>query len=458
MIRTELLRTVIGTEQDIFAVRQRGREVAAAVGLEGQDQIRVATSLSEVGRQMFARLGRTVVVFEVDSGDGGSLLISATAGTAADRRTADEVATEIAVARGLMETWAIEHEEGWVRVTMGRRLPATVRLGEADLDELRLHLARLAPNRPVEEFVLQNQQLMTTLEQVQAHRDQLLAVNSELEETNRGVVALYNQLTEELEATNRGVVALYAELDETSARLREANEAKTRFMANVSHELRSPVTAVIGLVRLLLDAGSEPLTEEQRRQVELIDDSATDMLARVNELLDLAKAESGRLVPVPADVDLRAVFGTLRGTMRALAEGRGVVVEVAEPEVTGLRTDEVMLTQVLRNLMTNGIKFTPRGEVRLTAEHGGTDLVRFTVADTGIGIAEPEQDRVFEEFYQVRGPAQGGTPGTGLGLPYARRLATLLGGDLSLSSVEGEGSTFVVTLPVRLDVEPEAGP
>jgi signal transduction histidine kinase len=140
--------------------------------------------------------------------------------------------------------------------------------------------------------------------------------------------------------------------------------------------------------------------------------------------------------------------------MRALAEGRDVRVEVPDPQVARLRTDEVMLTQVLRNLMTNGIKFTPHGEVRLTAGHDGSGMVRLTVADTGIGIPESEQVKVFEEFYQVRGLAQHGAPGTGLGLPYARRLVTLLGGDLSMTSVEGEGTTFVVTLPVAM---PEPG-
>ncbi len=451
----ELLRTSIRVEQDIFVVRQHGREVAAAVGLEYQDQVRVATSLSEVGRQMFARLGRTDVVFAVDSGN-GMLTITATAGGVPDRDTADALAVGVSVARPLMEMWLIDHDEGWVKVTMGRRLPAGTPLREEELGVLRNRLERLVPNRPVEEFVLQNQQLLATLEEVQQHRDRLLAVNQELEETNRGVLALYNQLTEELEATNRGVVALYAELDETSANLREANEAKTRFMANVSHELRAPVTAIIGLVRLVLDTGSEPLTEEQHRQAELINDSATDMLARVNELLDLAKAESGKLMPVPVEVDLRAIFGTLRGTMRALAEGRDVTVVVAEPDgVPPLYTDETLLTQVLRNLMTNGIKFTPQGEVRLSVRYDGGDLVTLAVSDTGIGIPAAEHEKIFEEFYQVRGPAQRGVPGTGLGLPYARRLVTLLGGDLSLVSAPGEGSTFTVTLPLGLP--PEAG-
>jgi signal transduction histidine kinase len=249
------------------------------------------------------------------------------------------------------------------------------------------------------------------------------------------------------------VVALYAELDQKSAQLRDASEAKSRFLANVSHELRAPVTAILGLLRLITDARSEPLTDEQRTQLGLIGDSARDMLARVNELLDLAKAESGRLEPSPADVDLHAVFGALRGTMRSLVSRPGLEVVVEEPDgLPALHTDEVMLTQVLRNLMTNGIKFTPRGEVRLSGRYAGGETVDLVVSDTGIGIPPEEHQRVFEEFYQIRGAAQAGVAGTGLGLPYARRLTALLGGELSVDSTVGAGSTFIVTLPLRLQL------
>src|SRR5262249_37768927 len=149
----------------------------------------------------------------------------------------------------------------------------------------------------------------------------LEVLNNELQETNKGVMALYLQLSNELEETNRGVVALYAELDDKSDQLRAASEAKTRFLANVSHELRAPVTAVIGLIRLLSDPDSDPLTAAQSEQIELIRGSATDLLALVNDLLDLAKAESGRIVPVWSRVDLRALFGQLRGTLKALLPG-----------------------------------------------------------------------------------------------------------------------------------------
>src|SRR4051794_37789550 len=205
----------------------------------------------------------------------------------------------------------------------------------------------------------------------------------------------------------------------------------------------------MGLAKLLADPASDPLTAEQRHQVDLLGSSAADLLALVNELLDLAKAESGRLEPVWTAVDLRALFGQLRGTLKAIATRPEVALVVAEPAVAVLTTDQAMLTQILRNLLTNALKFTEVGEVRLSAEPGDQpDTVRLTVADTGVGIPAAEHERVFEEFYQVRGAQQAKVRGTGLGLPYARRLATLLGGTLTLESEPEAGSVFTVVLPV----------
>jgi signal transduction histidine kinase len=228
--------------------------------------------------------------------------------------------------------------------------------------------------------------------------------------------------------------------------LRAAGEAKSWFLANVTHELRAPVTAIIGLGRLLIDEASDPLTEEQGRQVKLIRGSATDLLALVNDLLDLAKAEAGRIEPNLADVDLKAMFGQLRGTLRPLATRPEVDFVVDEPAVPRLRTDEVLLAQVLRNLLTNALKFTAAGHVRLTVREVDAD-VEFTVADTGPGIPPELHERIFEEFYQVPGSRALNGTGTGLGLPYARRLVGILGGALRVSSTRGEGSIFTVRLP-----------
>ncbi|MER7330734.1 MULTISPECIES: sensor histidine kinase [unclassified Micromonospora] len=433
-------------EHDIFVVRQRGREVAAAVGLEHQDQVRIATALSEVARDLLRGVGGADVTFTLvhDAVGGGRHLrvdlvpVRPLPGGRYEPQSG-------AVAR-LVDMLGVVTGEGDTVVRMSRRVPVTAEvLTQERLAELRAELGRNAPGSALDELAAQNAQLIAALDEVRSQRDELAVLNEELAETNRGVMALYNQLTEELEETNRGVVALYAELDEKSAQLRAASESKSRFLANVSHELRAPVTAIMGLGRLLGDSASDPLTAEQARQVGLIRSSASDLLSLVNELLDLAKAESGRIEPDWAEVDLRPLFGQLRGTLRALATRPEVELVVEEPPVPAtLRTDEVLLAQVLRNLLHNGLKFTERGEVRLRAERRD-DRWLLSVSDTGPGIAPEQHDRIFEEFYQVPGATRVG--GTGLGLPYARRLVTLLGGTLVLSSEPGRGSTFTVSLP-----------
>ncbi|MEU4476939.1 sensor histidine kinase [Micromonospora sp. NPDC023966] len=434
-------------EHDIFLVRQRGREVAGAVGLEHQDQVRLATALSEVARDLLRIVGGADVAFvldrEVTTGWPVLRVDLAPARPLPDGRYEPQSG---AVARLVDMLGVVTDGEDTV-VRMSRRVPAHAPpLTPERLDRLRTELASSAPGTALDELAAQNAQLIAALDEVRTHRDELEVLNSELQETNRGVMALYNQLTEELEETNRGVVALYAELDEKSAQLRAASESKSRFLANVSHELRAPVTAIIGLGRLLGDSASDPLTAEQARQVGLIRSSAADLLGLVNELLDLAKAESGRLEPNWVEVDLRGLFGQLRGTLRALATRPEVELVVEEPPAPAtLRSDEVLLAQVLRNLLHNGLKFTERGEVRLRAERRG-DLWSLSVTDTGAGIPPELHERIFEEFYQVPGTTRVG--GIGLGLPYARRLVTLLGGTLELTSEPGRGSTFTVVLPV----------
>jgi signal transduction histidine kinase len=441
-----LLHIRLRAEQDIFLARQLGREVTRSIGLEQQDQTRVATALSEVARLVLAAGRAADLVFGVSGDRVPTLLVEMEYPVPGD---ATRLAPLLGQVGRLVDTMEVDDGATGTVVRMGRRLPPSAPiLTAARMDHIRANLEGHVPGTPFDELAVQNQQLVAALDEVRQQRDDLARLNAELEETNRGVMALYHQLSEELEETNRGVVALYAELDEKSVQLRAASEAKSRFLANVSHELRAPVTAIIGLGRLLADGSSDPLTDEQRRQVDLIRDSATDLLSLVNDLLDLAKAEAGRIEPDLGDVDLRAVFGQLRGTLRPLATRPGVEFVVEEPRVPSLHTDEVLLAQVLRNLLTNALKFTAAGSVRLTAERVDDD-VEFTVADTGAGIPAELHERIFEEFYQVPGSAALTGKGTGLGLPYARRLVTVLGGALRVTSEPGKGSTFSVRLPAR---------
>jgi signal transduction histidine kinase len=452
----ELLRTLIMTEQDVFGVRRQGRQLAASLGLENQDQIRVAAALSEAGRRLLA-IGTVTVEFGIEMPDAEVPLTDRLTPRALLRFRAtvagvvdDDTVAAIGLARGLMDRWAVDRTSTHTSITMARRVPNRAgAFDDAELDAIRDEVAATFAGTPLEELAEHNRQLLATLADVQAQRDELLRLNEELEATNRGVVALYAELSEELEATNRGVVALYAELDSRTHELRTASEAKTRFLANVTHELRSPVTSITGLTRLLRDPHSDPLTADQAQQLELVEASARSLLTLVNELLDLAKAESGRLSPVSEDTDLRPIFNTLRGTLRAVptAETTNLVVDEPGDDVPVIHTDPIMLAQVLRNLLTNGLKFTPSGEVRLSAEYADGHIL-LVVSDTGIGIPEDERERVFEEFHQVRHPLQARFKGTGLGLTYSRRLVEALGGTLTLDSEVGRGSTFTVRLPV----------
>jgi signal transduction histidine kinase/CheY-like chemotaxis protein len=431
---SELARLEVRDTAGVFAARQLGRGLAAVLALEQQDQIRVATALSEISRSTVTAGRTAVITFGIDGAD---LLVTVSV-------DGEPPADGIAAAARLMD---LVVADGRV-VRMTKRRPPGVRPDPRLVGE---QLAAVQPRSALDELQRQNQDLIGALDDLKQQKDQLLLLNAELQETNRGVMALYSELSDELEQTNRGVVALYAELDEKSERLRAASESKDRFWANVSHELRTPLNSIIGLTRLLAEPAPDGtvLDAERLYQTELIRNSGTTLLTLVNDLLDVAKAESGQLHVDPAQVDLPALFGRLRGLARPMAEGKAVEVIVSADDdpntpVTIL-TDEVALTSILRNLLSNGIKYTDHGEVRLSARVAGPRL-EISVADTGIGIPVGLHEHVFEEFYQVPGLRRGGT---GLGLPYARRLAAILGGDLTLTSEPDAGTTIVLGLPLR---------
>jgi signal transduction histidine kinase len=422
----ELARLHVKDLPGVFAARRLGRELAAGLGLEQQDQVRVATALSEVSRSAVSAGQAPLIVFGADE---AGLVLTVTV----NGKQPEEGVT--AAAR-LMDTALADG--GTVRMTKRRPLSSAL-----DLGAVRKRLTAMIPESTLDEVRRQNQDLIASLEEATRQKEQLQLLNGELQETNRGVMALYSELSDELEQTNRGVVALYRELDEKSEQLRAASESKNRFWANVSHELRTPLNSITGLTRLLAEPDGG-LAAEQLYQVGLIRNATGTLLALVNDLLDVAKAESGRTVLDPAEVSLPALLATLRGLTRPMTEGKPVEVTVSPDGAPAtLLTDETALTAILRNLLSNAIKYTDDGEVRLSVQTF-PESVEITVADTGTGIPAGQLERVFEEFYQVPGARRGGT---GLGLPYAKRLAQLLGGELTLSSEAGAGTTAVLRLP-----------
>jgi signal transduction histidine kinase len=260
------------------------------------------------------------------------------------------------------------------------------------------------------------------------------------------------ELRSELEETNRGVLALYAELDSQAEQLRLATELKSRFLAYMSHEFRTPINSIRSITRLLLDRVDGPLTEEQEKQVSFIQQNATEFAEMVDDLLDLAKVEAGRVEISPAWFEMVDLFSALRGMFKPVLTNPAVNLVFEEPrDVPKLYTDDRKLSQILRNFISNALKFTPKGEVRVLARFEGDGMVTFSVQDSGIGIAPEFHDSIFQDFSQVKSPLQRRLRGTGLGLSLSKKLAELLGGTVRLDSEPGKGSTFSVTIPVQLE-------
>lgn len=237
-----------------------------------------------------------------------------------------------------------------------------------------------------------------------------------------------------------------------------ANEAKSNFLATMSHELRTPLTAIIGYQELLAEGISGPVTEAQGQQLRRIKVSAMHLLGLIEEILSYSRLEAGRESVRVEPVAVKGVMDDAMAFVMPLAEGRPIRL-AAEPCSPGLmmRTDPGKLRQILVNLLSNAVKFTPKGSVLLGVDVQAPDIT-FTVSDTGIGIALEHLDHVFDPFWQVEQHMTRTAGGSGLGLSVSRRLARALGGDITVQSAPGKGSTFKVRLPLEGKSSRDAAP
>jgi signal transduction histidine kinase/CheY-like chemotaxis protein len=431
----ELARVLLHHDEAVVTARQRTRDIAELVGFDRLEQTRIATAVSELARnaRRYARGGEVRIRaardrLQIEVADEGPGIPNLD-----DILTGNYVSTT-GLGRGLvgvrlmMDEFEIEAPEGLgTRVTVVKRLPAGAQ--PPDPPALREALSRRSARSPFDEVTRQNEELLQALGEVRRRQQELVALNRELEETNQGVVALY------------------AELDERAERLVDADERKSRFLADMSHELRTPLNSIIALSELLL-SGQPPLVGEQVTQVAFIRRVAEDQLRLVGDLLDIAKIEAGRLELDLSDLTVAELFVILRGQLRPLLRTEDVELRFDAPSAPiTLRSDEDKLMQIMRNLVSNALKFTPRGEVVVRAVPDG-EWVRLEVSDTGIGIAPDDLARIFEEFVQIPGELQREGHGTGLGLPLTRKLVGLLGGELGVQSTVGAGTTFSVRLPL----------
>jgi signal transduction histidine kinase len=247
---------------------------------------------------------------------------------------------------------------------------------------------------------------------------------------------------------------LFAEVEEKSHQLELASEHKSQFVANMSHELRTPLNAIIGLTEMMFTNAARFGTEKAQEPLQRVHRAGTHLLGLINQVLDLSKIEAGKLELNPESVKLAPVIDEVVGTARQLAEQNKNRLVVEAPDNLGaLTVDPMRLRQILLNLLSNACKFTKQGEVALRARRvvDGRDWIELAVADSGIGMTAEQQAKLFEEFTQADSSTAQRFGGTGLGLAISRKLARMMGGDVTVTSEPGKGSVFTVRLPVGAD-------
>ncbi|MDQ3744655.1 MAG: ATP-binding protein [Acidobacteriota bacterium] len=427
-------------EADIVKVRERVRRLAREMGFDATTQIKITTAVSELTRNIYeyaragaitlslAQRGHASAGLQITARDDGpgieeSKLRAIARGT---YRSPSGLGVGLIGTRRLMDEFDIESREGeGTRVSVVKWLPSQ----EAEdvrprAEELREYLATDEDDSALEELSRQNRDLVQVLGELEEKREQLEQVNRRLEESNR-------------------------ELNEANAKLRELSAMKEEFLALTTHDLRSPLTVISGVINFFTSGRLGDLTPEQKNMVAMMERNTQNLIELVNDLLDASKLESGTMRLDAASISLRGLIDELREQMQPLAAEKEIALEEEIPEdLPALRADRAKLRRVLVNLISNALKFTPKGgRVRLSAAREGT-LVRVSVSDTGVGIPPEDVHDIFDKYAQARSRATRSEKGTGLGLYITRQLVELHGGKIGVQSEVGKGSTFSFTIPI----------
>ncbi|RFC37477.1 MAG: Signal transduction histidine kinase [Candidatus Nitrotoga sp. SPKER] len=446
MSELPIFSTPICQEQDIVFVRQRTRQITGLLGFEGVEQTRIATAVSEIARNAlrYAREGKVEFLFHKREKPSQNLIVRISdkgngienLGEIMDGRYQSKTGMGLGLigTKRLMDRFDIQTSSDGTTITIEKFIPRNKSLTPDDIKKITSSIFQEMPDASVSEVQHQNRELLLALQELEKKQERL------------------NELNIELEETNKGVVALYAELDERAEQLKLADEIKTRFLSYMSHEFRTPVNSVINISQFLLDRTDGDLTSEQEKQVSLIRKSMDTLSQLTNDLLDLSKIQAGKITVEPESFTVEEIIVGLRGMFRPLVINPNVVLNfTSTSDIPELYTDEGKVSQILRNLISNALKFTEQGEVTVSSSFDNkSENVIFKVSDNGIGIAEENHEKIFEEFSQITHTLQKKYKGTGLGLPLSKKLAALLGGYITLESEQDKGSTFTLIVPVNL--------
>jgi signal transduction histidine kinase len=427
-------------EADIVKVRERVRRLAREMGFDPTTQIKITTAVSELTRNIYeyarsgaitlslATRGATAAGLQMTARDDGpgmdeAKLRSIVRGT---YRSASGLGVGLIGTRRLMDEFDIQSKPGeGTRVSVVKWLPpAEAEEARGRSEFLRDFVNTEEDDSALEELSRQNRDLVQVLGELEEKRELLERLNTKLEESNR-------------------------ELNEANARLRELSAMKEEFLALTTHDLRSPLTVISGVINFFTSGRLGEMTAEQKNMVAMMERNTQNLIELVNDLLDASKLESGTMRLDAATIELRGLVGDLSEQMQPLAREKEIALEEDLPEdLPELRADRAKLRRILVNLVSNALKFTPKGgRVRLGASREG-GFVRVSVADTGVGIPREDLHDIFDKYAQARSRATRSEKGTGLGLYITRQLVELHGGKISVQSEVGKGSTFSFTIPV----------
>jgi signal transduction histidine kinase len=439
---TRLGEVYVRREADIVKVRDRVRRLARELGFDATTQIKITTAVSELTRNIYeyAQSGTLSLSLAERGADAGLQITARDNGPGIDELTlrsilrgsyqsASGLGVGLSGTRKLMDEFDIQTAEGeGTRVTIIKWLPPADGVSVRErVEALRASLGEDADAAAVEELKQQNRDLAAILAELEEKREQLERANTELARTNQ-------------------------ELNEANAKLRELAELKEEFLALTTHDLRSPLTVISGVISFFTTGRLGELTPEQKNMVAMMERNAQTLIELVNDLLDASKLESGSMRLEVSTLDLRGLIDEIRETMEPLAREKSITLkEQLAADLPLLEADRAKLRRILVNLISNALKFTPKGGlVQLTAEPVD-DQIRVAVADTGVGIPAEDLARLFDKYEQARSRATRSEKGTGLGLYITKQLVELHDGQISVNSEVGKGSTFTVTLPVSRD-------
>ena len=436
---TRLGDVYVRREGDIVKVRERVRQLAREMGFDSTTQIKITTAVSEITRNIYeyAKSGAITLSVAERGQDIGLLVTARDDGPGIDEatlraimrgtyRSSSGLGVGLSGTRKLMDEFDIKTAQGeGTRVAVVKWMPrAAAEEIKKRPEELRALFSVEADDSAIEELQQQNRDFVAVLAELEEKREELEQLNQQLNETNR-------------------------ELNEANAKLRELADMKEEFLALTTHDLRSPLTVISGVISFFTSGRLGKLSPEQQNMVAMMERNAQSLIELVNDLLDASKLESGALRLDIASIDLRGLVDELRETMEPLAREKGITMEEhIGAELPPVEADRPKLRRIIVNLLSNAVKFTGKGgTVQLKAE-SIDDQVRISVSDTGVGIAPEDVERLFDKYEQARSRATRGEKGTGLGLYITKQLVELHGGKIKVDSEVGRGSTFSFTLPI----------